>query len=153
MALVTFKSSSRLISGTLVESNSRGFQVHMDEPENLGGTNTAMNPVELLLASLGGCMSIVASAFAEQNGVKLDGVRVDVEGDLDPGGFLGTNPDARMGYEQIRATVTIESSSPRENIDRLMKVIEERCPVHDTLCGVDVHTNLVVGQHVSTKAA
>ncbi len=80
----------------------REVQVEVDEPKALGGTDRAMNPVELLLCALGGCMSICAAAFAGACGVDLQGFSVEVEGDLDPDGFLGKNPmcapDIRGGY-------------------------------------------------------
>lgn len=124
--------------GLYVEGGTRGFTVAMDEPKSLGGSDRAMNPVELLLSSLGGCMAICAAAFAKACKVDLKGFSVDLEGDLDPDGFLGRNPEARKGYQQIRFRMNIDSPSPQENIDRLIEVIKEKCPVSDTLRGVEV---------------
>ena len=97
-----------------------------------------MNPVELLLCSLGGCMSICAAAFAREAGVDLKGFHVELEGDLDPAGFMGRDPNVRKGYQQIRYRMHIDSPSPAEKIEKLKKMIEERCPVSDTLRGVEV---------------
>ena len=36
--------------------NTRNFQFIIDEPEDLGGTDEAPNPVEYLLASYAGCL-------------------------------------------------------------------------------------------------
>jgi len=83
-------------------------------------------------------MCICAAAFARLCRVELKGVSVELEGDLDPDGFLGKNPETRKGYQQIRYRITIDSPSPQENIDRLLSIIKERCPVSDTLCGVEV---------------
>lgn len=141
MALQTFKTHTAWSGkGVYAESTARNFKVAMDEPKGLGGTDKAMNPVEMLLSSLGGCMSICAAAFAGQCGVDLKGYSVDIEGDLDTDGFLGKNPDTRKGYQEIRCTMHIDSPSPKENIDRLMSMIEERCPVSDTLSGVHIKT-------------
>lgn len=124
--------------GVYCEGGTRNFKVAVDEPASLGGTDKAMNPVELLLCSLGGCMSICAAVFSRETGVELKGFRVELEGDLDPDGFLGKSADVRKGYQQIRYRMHIDSPSPVENIERLKKTIKERCPVSDTLCGVDV---------------
>lgn len=124
--------------GVYCEGGTRDFKIAVDEPTSLGGTDRAMNPVELLLCSLGGCMSICAAAFARQVGVELKGFRVDLEGDLDPDGFLGKNPDVRKGYQEIRYRMHIDSPSPEADIERLKQVIRERCPVSDTLAGVKV---------------
>lgn len=139
MALQTFKANTVWSgSGVYVESTARNFKVAMDEPKELGGTDKAMNPVELLLASLGGCMGISAAAFAGQCGVDLKGYSVDIEGNLDPDGFMGKDPSVRKGYQEIRCTMHIDSPSPKENIGKLVKMIEDRCPVSDTLTGVPV---------------
>jgi uncharacterized OsmC-like protein len=144
MALQTFKTQTSWSGkGVYVESTARNFKVAMDEPKGLGGSDKAMNPVEMLLSSLGGCMSICAAIFAGQCDVDLKGASVDVEGDLDPDGFMGKNPDTRKGYQEIRCTMHIDSPSPKENIDKLMSIIEERCPVSDTLSGVPV--KIIVG--------
>jgi len=44
----------------------------------------------------------------------------------------------RTGYQEIRYRMIIDSPSPQANIDKLKGMIEERCPVSDTLCGVRV---------------
>lgn len=124
--------------GVYCEGGARNFKVAVDEPAALGGTDKAMNPVELLLCSLGGCMSICAAVFAREVGVDLRGFHVELEGDLDPNGFLGKDPHVRKGYQEIRYRMHIESPSPAENIDRLKAIIKERCPVSDTLSGVAV---------------
>ncbi len=91
-----------------------------------------------LLCALGGCMSIVASSFAPKFNVDLKGFSVELEGDIDPDGFTGKNPNVRKGFSEIRYKMHIVSDSPKENIDRLYKFIETHCPVKDTLAGVPV---------------
>ncbi|MCG1011865.1 OsmC family protein [Tepidanaerobacter sp. GT38] len=144
MAIQTFNAKAEWKGGALVEATSRSFKVTMDEPVELGGTNTAMNPVELLLCSLGGCMSIVAGMFAPKFRVELKGFSVELEGDLDPDGFTGKNPDVRKGFSDIRYKMHIISDSPEENIKKLCKFIEEHCPVKDTLEGVSVTGTYVI---------
>ena len=139
MANVTFSEDVAWSgSGLYCEGNARGFKVAVDEPKELGGADRAMNPVELLLCSLGGCMSICAAAFARGCGVELKGFRVELEGDLDPDGFLGKNRNVRTGYQEIRYRMLIDSPSPQANINKLRSLVEERCPVSNTLCGVKV---------------
>ena len=60
MAMVTFRSESVLKGGLSVENRAGKFTVLMDEPETLRGTDTGMNPVEMLLCCLGACQCIVA---------------------------------------------------------------------------------------------
>jgi len=139
MANEVFKSTvSWSGKGLQVEAEARGFKVTMDEPKKLGGTNTGMNPVEMLLVSLGGCVAICAAAFAKSCQIELKDCSVDLEGDLDPAGFLGLDPEAKRGFSEIRCKLNIDSESPQENIDNLKALIADRCPVSDTLKGVSV---------------
>ncbi len=90
MAVNTFKASAHLQEGVKVKATSRHFELTIDEPKSLGGTDTGMNPVEALLASLGACQSIVARVYAPKFDIKLDDFQVDVEGDIDLDGFFLT---------------------------------------------------------------
>ena len=90
MAKATFNASMPWSGkGVYCEGGIRGFQLAVDEPASFGGTDKAMNPVELLLCSLGGCLSICAAAFASKCQVDLKGFSVELEGDLDTAGFPG----------------------------------------------------------------
>lgn len=132
MPLITFKAAStKLPGGMAVENQSRGFKIMADEPPALGGKDTAMSPVEMLLCAYGSCMSIVASFFARQSGVNLHGFRVELEGDLDPSSFMGGG--GRPGFAEIRYKAFVKTDSPAENVDRLMEIVKTRCPVGDSL--------------------
>ncbi|MBE3574222.1 MAG: OsmC family protein [Firmicutes bacterium] len=152
MANVTFSSTvSWTGHGLDCLAKVRDFVVHMDEPKELGGTDQAMNPVELLLSALGGCQTICAVAFAPLCKVNLVDFRSELEGDLDPDGFQGKNPHVRKGFQQIRYKWTFVTDSPRENVEKLAKLIEERCPVSDTLKGVAV-VNAAPAIHITSPA-
>ncbi len=132
MSEETFTATVNLEDGLTVSAESRGHKIVMDEPEELGGTDEGMNPVELALCSLGGCLSICASMFAESCGVELNDFSVELEGDVDLRGFKGAD-DVDPGFQDVRFTLNINSDSPQENIAELVKVIENRCPVSDSL--------------------
>ncbi|OEF99051.1 peroxiredoxin [Vulcanibacillus modesticaldus] len=144
MANQEFKANVKLEEGLFVEADVRGFKVNMDEPEQLGGTNKAMNPVELLLCSLGGCLLISITAFSKELQIELKDCQVEVTGDLDPDGFFGKNKDVRVGFSQIRYNLEIVTDAPDEKIEKLFQLLKERCPVSDTLKGVEVVQNYKV---------
>ena len=56
-----FKATAGLQSGTQVKVKASGFEITIDEPQESGGTDTGMNPVELVLSALGACQAICAS--------------------------------------------------------------------------------------------
>jgi uncharacterized OsmC-like protein len=138
MANITFKSDVRWTGdGVSSDAQSGPHTIRIDEPEVLGGKNTGPNPVELLLSALGGCLVVLVNAFASAHVVEVKNVRVDVEGDLDPDGFMGKS-DVRPGFSEIRYKLNIDSPSPAGNIAALTAHVIKVCPVKDTLSGVPV---------------
>ena len=132
--LTTFKATAKkLPDGLQVESESRGFKIIMDEPRELGGTDVSLNPVEAVLCALGACQSICAAAFAKHCGINLEGFHVELEGDLDPDGFQGINPDARNGFQEIRFTMHFKTDADQAAAEKFADFIESRCPVGDCL--------------------
>lgn len=132
MAVEQFNATAHLQSGTLVKVRARGFEFTLDEPAELGGTDTAMNPVEALLGALGACQTIVASSYAKRFNVVLDAFWVELEGDLDPDGFMD-KADVRCGFTDIRYTYYIKTASSEQAVAEFIDFIGTKCPVGDTL--------------------
>lgn len=132
MAKQIIKANAHLKEQVLVETTARQHRVFVDEPESLGGTDTAMNPVELLLSALGACQSIVARTYAKKFDIDLKDFKVELEGDLDTDGFLG-KADVRPGYSEIRATYHIDTDAPEAKVAEFIQYLEEHCPVGDTI--------------------
>jgi len=133
MAVEVLKGTAKSIEGMQVECSTRGHKFILDEPTDLGGTDKGMNPIEATLCALGACKCIVAQCFAKAKGVKVEEIKVEVEGDLDPDGFLGKNKDAKIGLQNIRTKFYIKSDSPKEKIEEFVEFIDRTCPVADSL--------------------
>ncbi|SDF55502.1 Uncharacterized OsmC-related protein [Fontibacillus panacisegetis] len=131
-SIQTFKATAQLQEGVKVLTKARQFELVIDEPKTLGGTDTGMNPVEALLASLGACQSIVARVYAPKFDVVLEDFRVDVEGEIDLDGFFNRS-EVRPGYSDIRYTFYIKTNSPEEKVKEFVQFLESKCPVGDTL--------------------
>lgn len=132
MPLTTFKATAHLQDGVQVKVKSRNFEVTIDEPRELGGTDTGMNPVELVLCALGACQSIVARVYARKFGIEFNDFWVEVEGDLDTDGFMNKS-DVRRGYSDVRYNIHIDTDAPREKVEEFVDFIEKTCPVGDTI--------------------
>lgn len=132
MAVETFKATAHLQEGVVVKVRSRNFELTIDEPKSLGGTDTGMNPVEAVLGALGACQSIVARVYARKFDVQLDDFWVELEGDLDLDGFFNKS-DVRKGYSDIRYTFHIKTDAPRERVEQFIEFLEKTCPVGDTI--------------------
>jgi len=130
-AKVTFEAASRQVDGLRSEVAVRQFNLAVDEPAQLGGTDSAPNPVELLLASLATCQEITYRLYADALKIPLTGVAVRVEGDLDLRGFFAAKDGVRPGYQSIRATVRLDSPAPEADLTRLKETVDRHCPVLD----------------------
>ena len=118
--------------GLHVSSTIRTHSLEIDEPSELGGTDKGPNPVELVLAALGGCQAIILKFYGQKLGVKIQSVETTVDGDLDLGGFMGV-PGVRPGFQKIQATTKIKAEGDPDKLKELLRIAEERCPVLDIL--------------------
>lgn len=132
-ALATFRVESRQESGLRSRVTTRSFEVGVDEPPSLGGTDTAPNPVEYALAALATCQEITYRLHADALGIPLDGVSVALEGEIDLRGFFAVDPAVRPGFRSIRGTVTLDSPAGEAEIARLKAHVDAHCPVLDLL--------------------
>lgn len=128
-----FAVSAESESDTKTAVEARTFDFVVDEPTVLGGTNDGPNPVEYLLGAWAGCLNVVAHTVSEERGIDLDGVEIDIEGDLDPRKFMGTAEDVRAGYQEIRVQIDVEADADPDALDGFAAEVEERCPVGDNI--------------------
>lgn len=119
--------------GLLNENKIRDHLLLSDYPVPAGGTDKAANPMEALLAALGSCVSAVYVEYAAMLDMKLDGVKVELEGAIDLRGLFNVDPDVSPGFEGISYTVTLKTSEPKDKIDELISLAESHCPVSDSL--------------------
>ncbi|HET7048928.1 MAG TPA: OsmC family protein [Solirubrobacteraceae bacterium] len=78
--------TARPVAGSLrheIDVNGR-HRIATDEPERLGGTDTAPAPHELLAAMVAACVSTMISMYASARGWGLEGLSVDVAYDPEP---------------------------------------------------------------------
>jgi uncharacterized OsmC-like protein len=106
--------------------------VPSDEPAGLGGSNTAPNPVEQLLAALGNCLAVGYAANASVAGIPVRSLAIELEGDIDLHAFLGLGGQ-NAGYQSIRATVKLDSDATPEQLQELHRRVVETSPVGDSL--------------------
>lgn len=115
--------------GCQADSLIRDFTVRTDEPPDLGGTNTGPNPVEVLLAGLGGCLAVGYALNAAMMGISIAKLEIETEGDIDLPGFFGLKADVLPGYTTIRARVFLKSTASRDELQELHRRVTSTSPV------------------------
>jgi uncharacterized OsmC-like protein len=110
------------------------FEMIIDEPENMGGTNEGPSPIQVLLMSLAGCINITGNQVARQRGMKLNGMKLKIDGNMNPCTFIGCSFEERAGFQNIKLSVEADfENATKEEIDSWLKETEERCPVTDNI--------------------
>ncbi len=110
------------------------FNMVIDEPEFLGGTNQGPSPVQALLMSLVGCLNITGHFVARQYDLKLNGMEIEIEGELNPSKFMGISQDDRAGFKEINVKIYPDFEDVTiEEIKNWLEETESRCPVTDNI--------------------
>ncbi|MBW4827467.1 MAG: OsmC family protein [Clostridiaceae bacterium] len=133
MADAKFNAVVEAKEGLTVSCKSRDFEITLDEPKDLGGNDLGMNPVECLLNAIGACKTIVARSFAEAHNLDIKNIRIEVEGTLNPNGFLGLDKDAKIGFSSLETNYYFESDEDEEKLQEFIKFVDGNCPVMDTI--------------------
>lgn len=144
MADVVFKGTVVAKEGLTMECNSRDFKFFLDEPKELGGNNKGMNPVEAMLNALGACKAIVARCFAQAKGIKFSELKIELEGTLDPAGFMGKDPNAKIGLSKIHTKYYFKSEESDEKLAEFVEFMEHTCPVMDTIVNNPEFTDEII---------
>ncbi len=128
-----FRTVTQWEDGTRARTTARSFAIETDEPAPLGGTDQAVDPMELLLASLGTCLTIGWTTQAAKRGVDFRALRVEVTGDYDLRGYLGLDEDVRPGFPHIDYTVQVDSDAPPDVLDEIRRAAERTSPMFDNI--------------------
>ncbi len=141
MSNLVFSHAGESKNATKFVGESRSFQITIDEPPSLGGKDEAANPVEYTLASLAGCLNVVAHLVAKEFGIQIESLKINVKGDLNPGKLLSGDSAERAGFSDIRVKLDLESDAEPKLLDQWLTVVRDRCPVTDNLANA---TNVVI---------
>jgi uncharacterized OsmC-like protein len=130
---IEFTVQSESKSSSKSEIRVRDFKVIVDEPEQLGGTDHAPNPVEYILCGLTGCVHILAYKVAKELNFELQDLKIKVSGDLNPEKLFGMSTDERAGYQNIKVKLNPISNASEDLLKKWQEVMAERSPVLDNL--------------------
>jgi putative redox protein len=131
---MSFAASAKPLDGSLrheVDVNGR-HTITTDEPEKLGGSDTAPTPHELLAAMIASCASTMMALYARRHGWTLEGMRVDVE------------YEAEETPRRVAIHLHLPGGLTAEQAERLRRVAET-CPARRALeAGFEFEEHLAV---------
>ncbi|MDR7426164.1 MAG: OsmC family protein, partial [Armatimonadota bacterium] len=66
-------------------------------------------------------------------GIKVESLQFNLEGDLDLQGFLGLSETTRAGFQNIRVTYRVKADAPRKKVLELCEYVQKTSPVLDII--------------------
>jgi uncharacterized OsmC-like protein len=114
---------------TTVAITDTEWTIQLDEPTDDGGQNSGPNPMQFFAASLAGCQNEQAQVVAEELGVSIQRIDIDLEIDLDLSGFMGMAEHSDDSYKQTRLSAIVHGDLTEEQAQELGSRVDLRCPI------------------------
>ena len=119
--------------GARAHTTARSFSIETDEPAPLGGTDAAVDPMELVLAAVGTCLNIGWVTQARKRGIDYRDLRIEVNGNYDLRGYLDIDGETRPGFSDISYTVTVDTDASAEQLAEIKQAAERTSPMFDNV--------------------
>ena len=102
--------------------------------------------MSVTLASLLACELDLIATHATLQGIELERLSLEGEGDFNQARYLGIASEPRPGYTQVSYTVRIKAkNATNAQLEDLVKLCETASPVGDTLSrGVVLKLNAII---------
>lgn len=130
---LNFSVNGKNIGLTKYQGYARNFELIVDEPEMLGGEDSAANPVEYLLAGYAGCLNVVFGIVAKELNIEIKNLQINIDGDINPNRFLGISNEERAGFKSLNVEIKLETNVNKELEALLIQSVKSRCPINDNL--------------------
>jgi uncharacterized OsmC-like protein len=139
----TFSTVTEWVDGSLARTTARSFTIETDEPAPLGGTDKAIDPMELLLAAVGTCLQIGWVTHANRRGVDFRSLRIETRGDYDLQGYLALDRSIPPGFTNISYTVEVDTDADPALLEEIRAAAENGSPVtQNVLKGTPIQSDV-----------
>ncbi|MEE2746270.1 MAG: OsmC family protein [Pseudomonadota bacterium] len=130
--VVEMKVSGQAISHARTDVAVRNLTVTVDEPEPRGGTNLGATPTEMVAVALTGCLNVMGHRCAEQVGLKIIDLRIDVDAKFDRRGVMFES-EISLPFPEINVQLNLTTSDKKEKVEQLKSLLAKHCPVSTAL--------------------
>jgi uncharacterized OsmC-like protein len=111
------------------------------------------SPIEYLLAGFAGCINAVGRNVANELGIELKSLQVEISGTLDLDKYQGKATDKRAGFTSLEVIVKPTSDASLETLQHWIQLVEERCPVQDNLVNATPVSITLIKEFDAVEAA
>ena len=111
----------------------RDHEIVSDQPFGFNGQNKGPKPSELVLAALAACQETTYRIFAEDMGIHIGKISVQLMGTQDLRGFMALDDEIPAGFTRIEGKVLIQTDASEEKLKLLQRRVDQYCPVLDDL--------------------
>ena len=106
----------RFPGGKKVDAIYEGFTINTDQPEKMGGENTAPAPFDLFIASIGTCAGFYVLSFCQKRDIPLDGAKL----------FLHTEKDEKSKLTtKISIDIHLPPGFPEKYRNAVIRSVEQ----------------------------
>ncbi len=130
---ITVVVESKNQGGFFTKVSIRNHEILSDQPQGFNGKNQGPKPSELVLAALAACQETTYRIYAEDMGINIDEISVELTGIQDLRGFMALSEEVPAGFTNISGTVFIQSEASKSDLELLQKQVDKYCPVLDDL--------------------
>jgi ribosomal protein S12 methylthiotransferase accessory factor len=109
--------------GKRVDAFYKAFTIRTDQPESVGGENTAASPFDLFLASLGTCAGYYVLAFCQRKSLPTDEITLTLNAVRD---------EAGQSIARVEIHIALPGDFPMEYVDACARAAEQ-CAVKSYL--------------------
>ncbi|MBY9004784.1 MAG: OsmC family protein [Candidatus Lokiarchaeota archaeon] len=112
------------------------FEILIDAPPGLDGTNEGPSPLLIILASVGACIVAVTRFWAKIMDIEIDEMKVFSRGHINLGAIFGLDDSKLAGYDKLEPVIRIKAKASDEKINELMDKVLSHCPIITNMNGV-----------------
>ena len=124
--------TAKLLKNYQVELTNGTHTFFADEPESLGGEDTAPNPYDYLLGGLAACKIITLQMYAQRKGWQVDDITMTLSHERVDAADLPESTSTSGKVAVINVDLSFGGDLDQTQIERL-KQISDKCPVQKTI--------------------
>ncbi|MFW9876326.1 MAG: OsmC family protein [Candidatus Thorarchaeota archaeon] len=111
------------------------FELLIDAPGGLDGSNNGPSPLLVILSSIGACIIAVTRFWAKIMNIEIEEMKVFSRGHINLGAIFGIDDSKLAGYDKLEPVIRIKANAPEEKINELMDKVFTHCPVITNFSG------------------